>query len=114
MRELIKVFKAVADKNRMRVLKMLERKTMCVCEIAAVLGITQPSASKHLSILKDAGLISDKRNGQWIDYSLSEEKVNIYAPVMQAVIKGWENEDPVVENDRKKMMTLVREELCKK
>ena len=52
MRELMLVLKAVADKNRMRILKMLEQKSMCVCELAAVLGIKQPSVSKHLSHFK--------------------------------------------------------------
>ena len=81
MRELMLVLKAVADKNRMRILKMLERKSMCVCELAAVLGIKQPSVSKHLVILKNAGLIQDERNGQWIDYSLCRARINQYAPV---------------------------------
>ena len=67
MRDLMLVLKAVADKNRMRILKMLERKSMCVCELAAVLGIKQPSVSKHLVILKNAGLIEDERNGQGAD-----------------------------------------------
>ena len=72
----MRVLKAVADKNRMRILKMLEKKKMCVCELAAVLEIRQPSVSKHLSLLKNAGLIQDERNGQWIDYSLCTEKIN--------------------------------------
>ena len=114
MRELIKVFKAVADKNRMRILKMLEKKKMCVCELSAVLEITQPSVSKHLSILKNAGLIQDERNGQWIDYSLCTEKINIYIPVIQSSIKNWLNDDVVIQSDLQKTKTLCRETLCKK
>ncbi len=114
MRELIKVLKAVSDKNRMRILKMLGQKKMCVCEMAAVLGIAQPSVSKHLSILKDAGLIEDERNLQWIDYSLCKEKINKYAPVLQSNIRNWLNSDPIIKQDLKKMKTLFREELCKK
>jgi ArsR family transcriptional regulator len=114
MRELIKVLKAVSDKNRMRILKMLGQKKMCVCEMAAVLGIAQPSVSKHLSILKDAGLIEDERNLQWIDYSLCKEKINKYAPVLQSNIRNWLNSDPIIKQDLKKMKTLSREELCKK
>ncbi len=114
MRELIKVLKAASDKNRMRILKMLEKKKMCVCELSAVLGIKQPSVSKHLSILKEAGLIQDERNGQWIDYFRCREKINKYAPVLQATIKGWLNDDPIVKSDQKKIATLCREELCKK
>jgi len=114
MRELIKVLKAVSDKNRMRILKMLGQKKMCVCEMAAVLGITQPSVSKHLSILKNAGLIEDERNLQWIDYSLCKEKINKYTPVLQSNIRNWLNSDPIIKQDLKKMKTLSREELCKK
>jgi len=114
MRELMLVLKAMADKNRVRILKMLEAKDMCVCELAAVLGIQQPSASKHLAILKNAGLIQDKRNGQWIDYSLCRERFNNYAPVLQATLAKWLNEDPLIAFDRKKASTLCRQELCKK
>jgi len=114
MRELMLVLKAVADKNRMRILKMLERKSMCVCELAAVLGITQPSVSKHLVILKNAGLIQDERNSQWIDYKLCREIVNRYAPVMLKQLEAWVNDDPCVKRDRKKSASLCRLEICKK
>lgn len=113
MRELMKTLKAVADKNRMRILKMLGQKIMCVCEMSAVLGITQPSVSKHLSILKNAGLISDERNGQWMDYFLCEDKINKYAPVILSNIKGWLNNDPGIKQDLRKIKTLKRGKLCR-
>ena len=114
MRELVKVFKALSDKNRLRILKMLQRKKMCVCELAAALGITQPSVSRHLSLMKDAGLVGDKRNGPWIDYELCEEKMNQYAHIIQCHLKGWINDDPDVKNDLRKIKSLKREELCGK
>jgi ArsR family transcriptional regulator, arsenate/arsenite/antimonite-responsive transcriptional repressor len=114
MRELMLVLKAVADKNRMRILKMLEKKSMCVCELAAVLGIKQPSVSKHLVILKNAGLIQDERNGQWIDYSLCRARINQYSPFMRDALKKWLNDDPVIESDRAKAKVLNRIDICKK
>ena len=114
VRELMGVLKAVADKNRMRILKMLEKKPMCVCELAAVLKIKQPSVSKHLSILKNAGLIQDERNGQWIDYSQCTENINKYTPVMQSNVKNWLNDDPIIKSDLQKTKTLCRQDLCKK
>ena len=113
MRELIKVLKAVSDKNRMRILKMLEKKKMCVCELAAVLEIKQPSVSKHLSILKNAGLIQDERNAQWIDYSLCKEKINKYAPDIQTSIENWLKDDAIIKRDLQKTKTLCRKLLCK-
>jgi len=114
MRELVKVFKALADENRLRILKMLQHKKMCVCELAAALGITQPSVSRHLSLMKDAGLVIDERNGPWIDYGLCEEKINQYAPVIQSYLKGWINHDHKVKEDLKKIKHLRREEICSK
>jgi ArsR family transcriptional regulator len=114
MRELIQVLKAVADKNRIRIIKMLEKKKMCVCELSAVLEITQPSVSKHLSILNHAGIIKGERNSQWIDYSLCTEKINQYTSVIQDMIKNWLNNDLVIENDLRETKKLCREYLCKK
>jgi ArsR family transcriptional regulator, arsenate/arsenite/antimonite-responsive transcriptional repressor len=114
MKEMVRVFKAVADPNRVRILKMLQRKRMCVCELSAVLGITQPSVSRHLSMLRDAGLVRDERNCQWIDYELCEEKINKYAPVLMNHIRTWINEDPRISKDAAMLKTLNREKLCKK
>ncbi len=114
MREFLKVLKAASDKNRLRILKMLERKDMCVCELSAVLGIAQPSVSRHMSLLKEAGLVSDERDGQWIIYRLCDEKVNQYAPVILKQLRAWVNEDPCVKRDRKTAGSLCRQELCKK
>ncbi len=114
MRDLIIVLKAVADKNRLRIIKMLENKKMCVCELAAVLEITQPSVSKHLSILNNAGILKDERNGQWIDYSLNDEKINQYAPVIKNTLKEWLNNDIRIKDDLKKAKFVSRKEICKK
>jgi ArsR family transcriptional regulator len=114
MRELIKVLKAVSDKNRLRIFKMLQHKKMCVCEISAALGITQPSVSRHLSLMKDSGLVEDERDGPWIDYALCEDKINQYAPVIQSLLKKWINDDPNIKEILKKIKTIKREKLFSK
>lgn len=114
MKELVKVFKAVADPNRIRILKMLQQKKMCVCELSAALGITQPSVSRHLAMMKEAGLVRDEREGHWINYQLSEEKVNQYAPVIMEHIKSWINDNSRIKEDAAKIKSLNRETLCKK
>ena len=114
MKEMVKVFKAVADPNRIRILKMLQKKKMCVCELSAVLGITQPSVSRHMGMLRDAGLVRDERDSQWINYELCEEKLNQYAPVIMGNIRKWINEDPRISRDAGMLKTLNREKLCKK
>ena len=77
MEILVKRFKALSDPNRIRILKMLEVRHMCVCEITSVLGLATSTVSKHLSILRDAGFIVDKKNGKWVEYEYRPINDNI-------------------------------------
>ena len=72
MDELVTIFKARSDETRLRVIKLLEECELCVCDITAALDMSQPKVSFHLSTLKDAGLIKDRKQGKWIHYSLNE------------------------------------------
>jgi len=67
-----KVFKALADEIRLRILSLLTTREMCVCEIMVALDLTQPTASHHLRILENAGLVKDRKEGKWVFYSLSD------------------------------------------
>lgn len=69
-KEQSKFFKALADETRMRILRLLEVREMCVCEIMVALDLTQPTASHHLGILENADLISSRKEGRWVFYSL--------------------------------------------
>ena len=71
MRSLIKIFKALSDQNRIRILKMLQIRSLCVCEITEVLNLATSTVSKHLSILRDADLIFDEKDGKWVNYHLN-------------------------------------------
>jgi ArsR family transcriptional regulator len=77
MSELVTIFKALADETRLRVLKLLGRGELCVCEIAAALDLEQPRLSFHLRILKQAGIIVDRRRERWILYRLNESDLFI-------------------------------------
>ena len=68
MKLLLKTIKALADGNRLRILRLLMDQPRCVCELQRALGITQPSVSKHLRILEEAGLVDRNRIGQFIEY----------------------------------------------
>jgi ArsR family transcriptional regulator, arsenate/arsenite/antimonite-responsive transcriptional repressor len=72
MEELSTIFKALSDETRLRIVKLLEKGELCVCDIVAALDIVQPKASFHLGVLKEAGLIKDRKQGKWIHYSLNE------------------------------------------
>lgn len=71
MKTLLKSLKALADGNRLRILRLLMDRPRCVCELQAVLGIAQPSVSNHLRILEEAELVEKHRQGQFIEYQLN-------------------------------------------
>jgi ArsR family transcriptional regulator len=69
-----KLFKALADETRLRILKLLEVREMCVCEIMVALGLTQPTASHHLGILENVGLAKGRKEGKWVFYSARDQE----------------------------------------
>jgi DNA-binding transcriptional ArsR family regulator len=68
-----KFFKALADITRLRILTLLAVREMCVCEVMVALDLTQPTASHHLRILENIGLVKDRKDGKWVFYSLKDE-----------------------------------------
>ncbi|MCX5708965.1 MAG: metalloregulator ArsR/SmtB family transcription factor [Candidatus Omnitrophica bacterium] len=111
MKQLTRVLKVLADKNRLRILKLLEKRKFCVCELAAVLGITQPSTSRHLKKLKAAGLIDDEQEGFWTNYFIGSAK-DSYSRFMLKHIRGWLNADPLIKSDLEKSGKINRKKLC--
>lgn len=71
----IKVFKAVADATRLRILKLLTGGELCICEIMLALKKPQSSISHNLSILEDAGLVKERKEGKWCLYRISDGTV---------------------------------------
>lgn len=69
MHDLVQVLKALADPTRVRLLALIHQSPLCVCEAVDVLGMTQSRISRHLGILRTAGLARDERRGQWVFYA---------------------------------------------
>ncbi|ACF13658.1 transcriptional regulator, ArsR family [Chloroherpeton thalassium ATCC 35110] len=112
MKHLLKIFKALSDSNRLRIVKMLEQKPLCVCEIVAVLQLAPSTVSKHLSILREADLIQDDKQGKWVIYSLQQEAESDYVKQMLEQIAGWLNADKQIQKDLEKIKTSDRTALC--
>jgi ArsR family transcriptional regulator len=113
LKQSVILFKALADKNRIRILKMLEKRSLCVCEITAILGLDVSTTSKHLSILKDAKLIFEQKEGKWVNYHLNKTTQNKYAREALTLIKTWMNEDDIIQKDLVKIDQVNRIDLCK-
>jgi ArsR family transcriptional regulator, arsenate/arsenite/antimonite-responsive transcriptional repressor len=97
MKEFIKVMKALSDPARVKIMKMLQHKTMCVCEIQTALDKAQSTTSKHLKILEDAGLITYKKNGLWVNYQLADGTQSPFAATLVTHLQDWLEEDPEVQ-----------------
>lgn len=79
---LAKWLKALADARRLKIVELLGRRSICVCELEGLLGLTQPAVSHHLRVLKEAGIITDTRRGKWVYYSLNR---NHYSALLDAM-----------------------------
>ena len=115
LRDYEAVLKAAADPNRARILKMLERGEMCVCQIVAVLGLSQSTVSKHLTLLRFAGLVEERKEGRWAYFRLGEAPVNDYALPLLSLVRGWLARDAATVADAKRVAQVRRvsvEQLC--
>ncbi len=97
MKTLLRVMKALSDPNRVRVVKLLEDRALCVCEIQKVLGLAQPTVSSHMKILEDAGLVNKERQGTWMIYSQAVDSESSYVRTMLIKLRDWLNEDALLQ-----------------
>ena len=112
MKEFLKVMKAVSDPSRVKILKMLQSRVMCVCEVHTALGTAQSTASKHLKILEDAGLITSFRDGAWVNYKLAGGGQTPYAANLLGNMKHWLNGELEIIALVEKLPHVRREEIC--
>ena len=95
MKEFIRVMKALSDPNRVRIVKLLQLKELCVCELQELLGLAQSTVSKHLKVLDDAGVISSSRDGAWVIYAVNETEESDHVHVLLREMREWVEEDSV-------------------
>jgi len=107
-----KIFKALSEKNRLRIVNMLMAKPMCVCEITDVLDLSQSTVSGHLKILKQAEIIEDTKEGLWVEYSLAKRS-EINKPIFK-LLRMMLEEDPRLLDERKAALSADRQLLCSK
>ncbi len=112
MRDLVKVFKSLADKNRIRIVKALMVRPLCVCELQKILGASQPSVSHHLKILTEAGLIDYERDGQWVVYRIIDDVEDCPVKEIISCIGRLFNEDELIKKDKYIIEKLDKLDIC--
>jgi ArsR family transcriptional regulator len=111
MKEFLKVMKAASDPTRVKIIKMLGKRVMCVCEIQAALGTAQSTASKHLKILEDSGLVVSRKEGLWVNYLLADGGQSPFAANLLGNLRHWLNDDPEVLHLLEKIPRIDRCEI---
>ncbi len=114
MKQLIKVMKALSDPSRVKIVKMLQHRVMCVCEIQAALDLAQSTVSKHLRVLEDTGLLSHEKEGLWVNYHLTDGSNSPYAASLLGNLKHWLDDDLEIVHLVEILPSIKREEVCKK
>ncbi|MBU4177415.1 MAG: ArsR/SmtB family transcription factor [Desulfurivibrionaceae bacterium] len=102
MKEFVRLMKALSDQNRVKIITMLGVRELCVCELTALLGVAQPTVSKHLRILEDAGLVSFRKEGNWIIYRLNDECPD-QGRTMLGLVDQWLDTAPEIEGLRRRV-----------
>lgn len=106
MNDDIDVFKACADATRLRVLVLLSERELCVCELVEVLQMPQGKISRHLAVLRHAGLVDDRREGTWIHYSLKRPMAGLNRR-LRSYLKAEARQSPEAEADLQRLHKLA-------
>lgn len=113
MKRLLDTFKCLSDETRLRVIMLLKNKELCVCELCDIMDVSQPKVSKHLSKLREFGLVRDERNAQWIFYHLNidNEAVMMMLDKIAEEICDYE----ILKQDHEKFLSRDKDykDLCK-
>ena len=107
-----RLFKALSDSNRLRILKMLQSKSLCVCEITSVLDLATSTVSKHLSILRDAGFIIEEKDGKWVNYMINPLPPDQRISSILSTLDFWISNDNLIISDKQKIQKVDRNEVC--
>jgi len=94
-------FMALADKTRLRLLNLMRDEEVCVCFFTEVLGDSQPKVSRHLAYLRNAGIVTARRDGKWMHYSISQPHENAAKRVLHQLF-DWMDSKEALRQDREK------------
>jgi ArsR family transcriptional regulator len=111
MERLASYFKALADENRLRILNLLVHGELCGCDVQHVLGASQSTISRHLSYLKNAGLVRDRRVGYRVFYRTVHAEAPEITELMEFLVMAFAK-DKVLKADMKKLREAIKEGAC--
>jgi len=99
------LFRALADRTRLRLLNLMGQDEVCVCYFVEVLKTHQPKISRHLAYLRRAGIVGVRREGKWMHYRITEPGDRRAAEVLRN-IRDWLANDPEMQRDRTRLVRM--------
>lgn len=114
MREVLNVAKAISDQNRVRALMMLKGGELCVCQIIGMLRLAPSTVSKHMSILRQAGLVETRKEGRWIFYRLADRGSPAACEILAWLNRHLKSEAKVMKDTRNlcRVLKIDKDQLC--
>jgi ArsR family transcriptional regulator len=89
VRPLTRLFRALGDETRIRIIALLSHGELCVCHVESALGLSQPNCSRQLGILKSAGIVDSRRVGTWVHYRIVEQETESVKSVLDVLAKTF-------------------------
>ena len=112
MKNKTKIFKALSDFNRLRILKALQSKVLCVCEIRALLQLANSTVSQHLKILEQSEFILGNKSGKWVNYQINPSPDDKRVSTILSSLDYWIDDEDLIISDKKIIKTLCRDNIC--
>jgi DNA-binding transcriptional ArsR family regulator len=117
LRTTLRMTKALADRQRLRILMLLQGGELCVCRLVAVLGLAPSTVSKHLSLLRAAGLVDSRKAGRWMYYRLPRGAAGKAArPALQWIARALRGEAAIVRDAKtlRRVLAWPAEIICRR
>jgi len=101
--------KAISEPTRLKILKFLSIEELCVCDLARIFDVSQPAISQHMRRLKDVGLVNERREAQWVYYSLDRQHLNAYLEMWEEFWEQEPEEFARTEDEWRRFLKFTRE-----
>jgi len=111
MKDILKVFKALSDATRLRIVLLLLERDLCVCELVFVLKMEQSRISHQLRILRDAELVEDIRQGRWMTYRVPGDARGFLMAIFEGELKSRFGDSSEVQNDSQRLAVCIKENI---
>ncbi len=111
MKDMLKIFKALSDATRLRLILLLMERDLCVCELVFILKMEQSRISHQLRILRDADLVEDIREGRWMIYRIPEDGRGFLTAVVGGELKARFGISPQIQADSQRLEACIKENI---